>query len=223
MTEITFAKIDRFAAWLLLFLIIIFIISGYGLTKGIISPQLAKFLHSGYLPILLIAAFAVHTFYAIRLAFIRWKMWNIVSKYLLIAVYALFFAYFSYIGLIYNKPTPAAIDSKSQVAAVDPSAGEITSQEPSAPSANNQESVQQKTTPLPSQEKYFTVQKLAAYNGLNGQPAYVAINGLVYDLSSVFINGQHAGYSAGQDLTATFNSQHPKSLLARYPIVGKLK
>ena len=32
-------------------------------------------------------------------------------------------------------------------------------------------------------EKIFTKNELAQYNGQNGQPAYVAVQGVVYDVS----------------------------------------
>lgn len=71
--------------------------------------------------------------------------------------------------------------------------------------------------------KVFTVQTLSVYNGLNGQPAYVAVDGVVYDLSSVFVNGIHSGFSAGQDLSQIFHSQHPNDLLKGFPIVGEFR
>jgi len=64
---------------------------------------------------------------------------------------------------------------------------------------------------------------LAKYNGKNGQPSYVVVDGLVYDLSSVFVNGTHFGWSAGQDLPAEFHAEHSDNLLSGYPVVGKLE
>ena len=72
-------------------------------------------------------------------------------------------------------------------------------------------------------EPVFTAQSLSQYNGKNGAPAYVAVNGIVYDMTSIgaWTNGQHQGYSAGQDLTAAFqNSPHSEQLLSQLPIVG---
>lgn len=66
----------------------------------------------------------------------------------------------------------------------------------------------------------FTPQTLSVYNGLNGQPAYAAVDGVVYDFSSVFVNGRHAGYAAGQDLSQAFHSQHPSDLLKSFSKVG---
>lgn len=52
-------------------------------------------------------------------------------------------------------------------------------------------------------EKTFTREELAKFNGQNGQPAYVAISGTVYDVSNkaAWKGGKHHGNEAGQDLT----------------------
>ena len=49
-------------------------------------------------------------------------------------------------------------------------------------------------------EKTFTKDELAKYNGQNGQPAYVAIKGVVYDVSgkAAWQGGKHHGNLAGQ-------------------------
>ncbi len=51
-------------------------------------------------------------------------------------------------------------------------------------------------------EKTFTREELAKFNGQNGQPAYVAISGTVYDVSNkaAWKGGKHHGNEAGQDL-----------------------
>lgn len=69
----------------------------------------------------------------------------------------------------------------------------------------------------------FTVDTLKPYTGLNGQPAYVAVDGVVYDMSPVFKNGNHHGHKAGQDLSAAFHGEHPDSFLEGYNIVGTYK
>ena len=52
-------------------------------------------------------------------------------------------------------------------------------------------------------EKTFTLAQLAQYDGQNGQPAYVAVDGVVYDVtnSPAWPNGRHHGNQAGQDVT----------------------
>lgn len=71
----------------------------------------------------------------------------------------------------------------------------------------------------------FTAEELAKYNGMNGNPAYVAVDGIVYDMTQMgsWKNGKHQGLSAGQDLTAEFaNSPHSKDILNQSPVVGTL-
>jgi len=81
------------------------------------------------------------------------------------------------------------------------------------------------TTTTTSAEKTFTVAQLAAFNGKNGAKAYVAINGIVYDVTNVkgWNNGSHNGVTAGKDLTAAFQSSpHNASTLSGLTVVGKL-
>ncbi len=74
-------------------------------------------------------------------------------------------------------------------------------------------------------EKEFTTAELAEYNGADGKPAYVAIDGVVYDLTNVpaWKGGKHHGNVAGQDHSETIlHAPHKKSVLAKLPVVGKL-
>lgn len=73
-----------------------------------------------------------------------------------------------------------------------------------------------------TEEKTFTLSELSKYNGENGNPAYVAVDGNVYDLSSVFQAGKHYSHYAGKELTSAFYSYHIKSALSKYPMVGKI-
>ena len=71
----------------------------------------------------------------------------------------------------------------------------------------------------------MTLTELAQYDGKNGNKAYIAVSGVIYDVtnSSLWINGSHNGYQAGQDLTvAITSSPHGTSTLSRLPIVGYL-
>ena len=75
-------------------------------------------------------------------------------------------------------------------------------------------------------EKTFTREELAKFNGQNGQPAYVAISGTVYDVSNkdAWKGGKHNGNEAGQDLTDVLynESPHGDKVLKDLPVVGKL-
>jgi len=55
--------------------------------------------------------------------------------------------------------------------------------------------------------KEFTLEELAKYNGKNVKAAYVAYQGIVYDVSNsdLWKNGDHKGHSAGKDLTEEIN------------------
>jgi predicted heme/steroid binding protein/mannose-6-phosphate isomerase-like protein (cupin superfamily) len=76
------------------------------------------------------------------------------------------------------------------------------------------------------QTKEFTLGELAQYDGAMGKPAYVAVNGIVYDVSSnsKWSGGTHYGLTAGKDLSAQFESCHGVSnKLTKLPKVGVLK
>ena len=83
---------------------------------------------------------------------------------------------------------------------------------------------------LPAQDgrqntKTFTRQELASYNGKNGSPAYVSVDGIVYDVtnSAAWGAATHFGLSAGYDLTAHFASCHAgQSILQKLPQVGRM-
>jgi predicted heme/steroid binding protein len=53
------------------------------------------------------------------------------------------------------------------------------------------------------QQKEFTLDQLAQYDGKNGKPAYVAIEGIVYDVSNE--SAKNIGIIAGKDLTEQLN------------------
>ena len=60
------------------------------------------------------------------------------------------------------------------------------------------------------EEREFTMEELSQYDGRNGNPAYVAIEGIVYDMSNepTLSRGMHFGMTAGKDLTEQLNSCH---------------
>jgi predicted heme/steroid binding protein len=74
-------------------------------------------------------------------------------------------------------------------------------------------------------DRTFTLQELEQYNGQNGNPAYVAVNGVLYDVtnSGSWPSATHFGLIAGRDLTPQYTTCHAGSLnLGRLPVVGKL-
>ncbi|MGL5354719.1 MAG: cytochrome b5 domain-containing protein [Clostridium sp.] len=56
----------------------------------------------------------------------------------------------------------------------------------------------------------FSLEELAKYNGKDGMPAYVAVNGTVYDVTKVkpWRGGSHFGVMAGGNLTKEFAQCH---------------
>lgn len=74
-------------------------------------------------------------------------------------------------------------------------------------------------------DKQFTLEELKKFNGENGNPAYVAIDGTVYDVTDVkpWQGGKHHGNVAGNDLSEVImKSPHKHSVLAKLNEVGKL-
>jgi predicted heme/steroid binding protein/uncharacterized membrane protein len=74
--------------------------------------------------------------------------------------------------------------------------------------------------------KGLTPAQLAAKNGAEGNPAYIAHDGKVYDvsLSPLWEDGHHMGrHRAGEDLSAAFTeAPHGEEVFERYPQVGVL-
>lgn len=73
--------------------------------------------------------------------------------------------------------------------------------------------------------KEFTAEELATYDGRNGQPAYVAFQGTVYDVSAsgMWDDGDHEGmHQAGRDLTAEHDDAPHDVHVTDFPVVGML-
>ena len=75
-------------------------------------------------------------------------------------------------------------------------------------------------------EKLFTLEELAQFDGSNGNPAYIAVDGVVYDVTNVpqWNGGNHNGFTAGQELTEEIKTISPHGIakLTGVPVVGKL-
>jgi len=74
--------------------------------------------------------------------------------------------------------------------------------------------------------RVFTLTELAEYDGTGGTTAYIAVNGIVYDVTDVadWNDGWHKGmHLAGTECTAVFDdSPHSLSFLNQLTIVGTL-
>lgn len=79
------------------------------------------------------------------------------------------------------------------------------------------------TKPAVAVETVFTAQSLSQFNGKNGQPAYFAYKGKVYDATGQpnWKEGEHYGNLAGSDLTGMMaGAPHGEEVLVRLPVVG---
>lgn len=94
---------------------------------------------------------------------------------------------------------------------------------PSKPAVND---VKDTTDQETSEVMELTLEQLAKYNGKDGQPAYIAVDGVIYDVSNhpAWKNGGHNGYEAGKDLTEMIKNESPHGIskLSEVVEVGKL-
>lgn len=71
----------------------------------------------------------------------------------------------------------------------------------------------------------FNKDELAQYNGRNGNRAYVAVNGVVYDVTdnAAWAAATHFGLKAGEDLTNQFAGCHQgqSAILQNLMVVGR--
>ena len=94
---------------------------------------------------------------------------------------------------------------------------------PSKPAVND---VKDTTDQETSEVMELTLEQLAKYNGKDGQPAYIAVDGVIYDVSNhpAWKNGGHNGYGAGNDLTEMIINEAPHGIsnLSEVVELGKL-
>ncbi|WML35240.1 cytochrome b5 domain-containing protein [Clostridium sp. OS1-26] len=76
-------------------------------------------------------------------------------------------------------------------------------------------------------QKELTLEELSNYNGEGGKPAYVVVNGIVYDVSvnPAWGGGTHYGLYSGKDLTGEFSGCHMGNaeVLNSIPKIGTIK
>ncbi len=80
------AVIDRYGCWILAALMLLFIITGLGITKEFMDKTLAKQLHENVLPIPFYLFILIHAFLPVRAKFLEWKIFKnekIASAYTL--------------------------------------------------------------------------------------------------------------------------------------------
>ena len=70
----------------------------------------------------------------------------------------------------------------------------------------------------------LTLEQLKEFNGKDGKPAYVAVDGIIYDMthSVPWKDGQHNGFEAGNDLTKNIKEDSPHGVikLDNVPAIG---
>ena len=80
---------------------------------------------------------------------------------------------------------------------------------------------------MKAQTEGLTLEELARFNGKDGQPAYIAVDGIIYDVteSRAWKDGMHNGFEAGKDLTEEIKTVSPHGIgkLEGITQVGKLK
>ncbi len=79
--------------------------------------------------------------------------------------------------------------------------------------------------PPPGNQTTFTLEELSKYDGKDGNPSYVAVNVIVYDVTNnaAWAAATHFGLRAGRDLTNEFVSCHAgQPILSNLKVVGKL-
>jgi predicted heme/steroid binding protein len=73
----------------------------------------------------------------------------------------------------------------------------------------------------------LTLEELKQFDGKGGRKAYIAVEGIIYDVSGNlnWFRGNHNGYEAGRDLTLEIDtlSPHGRSKLLDVPKVGRIK
>jgi succinate dehydrogenase/fumarate reductase cytochrome b subunit len=60
-------KLHRISGWVLLFLVFLFFLSGYGMTKQIINPVLAAKIHNYFLPIPFLIFLFLHCLFPFKI------------------------------------------------------------------------------------------------------------------------------------------------------------
>jgi len=93
-------KIQRISGVILLVLVILFFISGYGTTRQIIDPIFAKILHEKILPVPFVFFLLLHISFWLKRRLLRWikdeKWVNIYLIILEVIIFILFVVYFAY-------------------------------------------------------------------------------------------------------------------------------
>jgi predicted heme/steroid binding protein len=75
-------------------------------------------------------------------------------------------------------------------------------------------------------EKLYSKNQLALRNGTDKEEIWVALNGVIYDVSAsrLWKNGKHYEHWAGQDLSDELkDAPHTEKVFEKFEIIGKLR
>ena len=82
-------------------------------------------------------------------------------------------------------------------------------------------------TPVDSAPITLTIEELAKFDGMNGNKAYIAIEGKIYDVTDIepWKGGKHNGYTAGKDLTNEIKTVAPHGMtpIEKLTPIGTIK
>ena len=67
-------RLNRWAGYALAVIVLLYLVSGYGMTRGLIDPGTATRLHQDILPLPLFAVLAIHLSSAIRTGLLRLRL-----------------------------------------------------------------------------------------------------------------------------------------------------
>jgi len=78
----------------------------------------------------------------------------------------------------------------------------------------------------PLEVVFFTMEEIAQFDGKEGRPAYIVVDGIVYDVTNVgpWRSGTHFGFASGGDVTEALKNAapHGANMLNQAEIVGKI-
>lgn len=104
-------------------------------------------------------------------------------------------------------------------------AGCTAKEQPEQPQEPVQDEGQMQVDEDLEESREFTLEELSQYNGKEGNPAYIAVDGVVYDVTDHpgWKDGMHSEVSAGQDITHQLKeAPHGDSKLEGLEVVGRI-
>jgi predicted heme/steroid binding protein len=138
-----------------------------------------------------------------------------------------YISFFIVLTLVFIVGCSNASPEDSSSSTESPSATESATKEPVAEATEaTSEKTSEEAEASAEGQLELTLEELADYDGTDGKPAYIAVDGIIYDVtnSGPWSKGTHNGYSAGKDLTKEIKevSPHGVSKLGNVEAVGIL-